>query len=143
MKLKTRCERCGGKFGLFFWISKVDSKHICRDCNDKEQPKYLMEKIEALEEQLKEADNNLTEAEQIILDYQDRIYNDTDICSNMKAIAVLEKLKKDFEFGNSVSGYGGWELSEITDYIDQQINELKGEEQLCLKMTNLTKWKIF
>ena len=47
---------------------------------------------------------------------------------NQTAIAVLEKLKKDFEFGNSVSGYGGWELSEITDYIDQQIKELKGEK---------------
>lgn len=48
--------------------------------------------------------------------------------ANQTAIAVLEKLKKDFEFGNSVSGYGGWELSEITDYIDQQIKELKGEK---------------
>ena len=92
-----------------------------------------LETINRLIEEKHEFQRQLAEKERECLKYFNEYRAWKEKCElleqdqNQTAIAVLEKLKKDFEFGNSVSGYGGWELSEITDYIDQKIKELKGE----------------
>ena len=47
-----KCDLCGKECkGHYVYTSRIDTKLICKDCWDKEQPKELIKRIAELEEE--------------------------------------------------------------------------------------------
>jgi len=59
---KSYCKRCNKELVYCGYLSKVDKKLICSECFEKEQPKYLFDKISDLEKQLAESEERIKKA---------------------------------------------------------------------------------
>ena len=57
---KSYCKRCNKELVYCGYLSKVDKKLICSECFEKEQPKYLVDKITDLEAKLAEKEATIT-----------------------------------------------------------------------------------
>lgn len=113
-KTKLNCCKCGKDLGLGTKVSSDGVLWRCEDCCEKEQPKYLMDKISDLEaklaesekkyQELKELDDATTESLYASREYLDRLKSEK--WALEKKLAEKDKL-----------------INDYADSLEQEVNE--------------------
>lgn len=121
---KYLCERCGKELVFRCAYSRIDHKLICTECDDKEQPKELMKKIQELEAKLAESESKAkTYAKEIV--FLDKKFKNL----NKEFELAQEHNQKTIEYWQNEYSQLKQQLAEKDEIIKglQEINQSLGQ----------------